>query len=118
MKQLKTIIVDIKNLFEQEEDYYKPVKIGNSYNSNYIEYGSNGDRNKTLSIKEQLDEIKRNLKYIINNLKKSGTWKIQLTINFVSSKDINEEGETLSKSVSIEIMIYGKAYEVIKELFE
>ena len=30
---------DIKNLFEhEEEDYYKPVKVGNSWSNNYIEY--------------------------------------------------------------------------------
>ena len=40
------IIRDIRNLFEQEkEDCYKLVR-------NYIEYESNGDRNKTLSIEE------------------------------------------------------------------
>ena len=28
------IITDIKNLFEQEENYYKPVRVGNFYCSN------------------------------------------------------------------------------------
>ena len=33
------IMRDIKNLFEhEEEDYYKPVKVGNSWSNNYIEY--------------------------------------------------------------------------------
>ena len=35
------IIRDIKNLFEQEEDYYKPARAGNFYTNNYIEYQSN-----------------------------------------------------------------------------
>ena len=41
---------------------------------------------KTLSIKEYLIDI-------INNLKRSNTWKIQLAIaiNFISSKDNDEE---------------------------
>ena len=39
--------------FEQEEGHYqKRVRIGNFYKKNYIEYGGNGDRNETLSIKE------------------------------------------------------------------
>ena len=39
MKQSKTITRDIRNLFEhEEEDYYKPVRAGNSFSNNYIEY--------------------------------------------------------------------------------
>ena len=45
------IIRDIKNLLEQEGDYYKPVGVGNLFSNIYIEYESNGDRNKILSIK-------------------------------------------------------------------
>ena len=53
-----SIIKKIKNLFEhQEEDYYKPVRIGNFLSANYIEYESNDDGNKTLSIKKYLNEI-------------------------------------------------------------
>ena len=46
------ILADIKNLFEhdkEEANYYKPVTVSNFWSNNYIEYGSNGDRNKTLS---------------------------------------------------------------------
>ena len=39
------------NLFKQEEDRYKPVRIGNAFSSNYIEYKSNGDKGKILSLK-------------------------------------------------------------------
>ena len=40
------IIRDIKTLFEQqEEDYYKLVKVGKFWNYNYTEYESSGDRN-------------------------------------------------------------------------
>ena len=47
MKQSKTVIRDIKNLFEQEkEDYYKSVIIIIIWNSNNIEYEGNCDRNK------------------------------------------------------------------------
>ena len=37
----------------------------------YIEHESNGDRNKTLSIKEYLNKIRPYLKDIINDLKKN-----------------------------------------------
>ena len=44
------IIRDIRNLFEHEEgDYYKPVRVGNFWSNNYIEYESIDDRNKALS---------------------------------------------------------------------
>ena len=40
------VIRDIKNLLEHErEDYYKPVRIGNFWSNNYIEYESKSDRN-------------------------------------------------------------------------
>ena len=44
--------------------------------------------------------------------------KIQLTIaiNFISSKDNNEKRVMHSKSENIEIIVYGKVDEVIKEL--
>ena len=59
---------------------------------------------------EYLDEIKRYLKDIINNLEISDTWKIQLTIvmNFISSKG-TEECVMNSKSDNIKIMIYDEA---------
>ena len=59
------------------------------------------------------------MKDIVNNLKKSETWKIQLTIanNFISSLDNDEERVMHSKS-DIEIMISDEADEVIKELFD
>ena len=41
------IIRDIRTLFKQEDDYYKPIKVRNFWNNNYIEYESSGDRNKS-----------------------------------------------------------------------
>ena len=79
-KETKTIkdriLRDIKNLFEheeEEENYYKPVRVSNFWSNNYIEYESNGDRNKTLSVEEYLNKISPYLKDIINILKKSDT---------------------------------------------
>ena len=47
------------------------------------------------------------------NLKKSDTWNIKLTtaINFISSKNANEEHLMHSSRDSIEIMPHDKAYE-------
>ena len=81
---------------------------------------NNSNRNKTLSVEEYLDKIRLYLKNIINNLKKSDTWKIQLTIaiNFISFKDNNDECVMHSKSDSIEIMINDKADVDIEKRFE
>ena len=112
------IFRDIKNLFDE---YYKPVRVNNFWINNYIEYKSNNNRYKILSVEEYLDKIRPYLKDI-NNLKKSDTWQIQLTItiNFISSKDDNDEDCVMhhSKSDNIEIMSSGEADEVIEELFD
>ena len=67
---------DIRNIFGQEEDYYKLGRIGNFHSKNYLEYQGNNGRNNTLSIKVYLDEIKSELKNIMDNLKKPDKWKI------------------------------------------
>ena len=61
----------------------KPIRVYTFWSNNYIEYERNGDRNKTLSIKKYLKEIKPYLKNIINNLNGSDKWKIQLTIEII-----------------------------------
>ena len=81
---------NIKNLFEYENEaeyYYKPVRVNHFRSNNYIEYKSNGDKNRILPVQEYLDKIRPYLKHIINDLKKHDTWKIQLTITitFISS---------------------------------
>ena len=80
---------------------------------------SKGDR-KTLSVQECLNEIRLYTKDIINNLKKFDTRKIQLTIimNFISSKDNDNECTIHSKSENTEIIINNKADEVIEESFD
>ena len=56
----------------------------------------------------------------INNLRKSDTWKIQLTIaiNFIFSKDNDGECVMHSRSNNIEIVINDKVDEVIEQLFQ
>ena len=115
------IIRDIRNLFEHEEDdYYKSLRVGNFWTNNYIKCESNGDKNKSLSLKKNLNKIRPHLKDIINDLKKSDTWKIQvkIAIDFISSKDSDEECVMYSKSDNVQTMINDKAEEVIQELFE
>ena len=54
---------------------------------------------------------------IIINLQKSDTWEIQLTtaLNFISSKDVDEERVMHSNSSIIEFMPYNNENEVIDE---
>ena len=56
------------------------------------------------------------LKGITNNLKKSDTWKIQLTIAviFIYFIDNDAEGVMHSKNENVEIMINDEANEVIR----
>ena len=101
------VIRDIRNLFNHDEDFYKIFRVGNFWSNNYIEYETKRDKNKTLSFM---------IKNIINDLIKSDTWKIYLTIaiNFLSSKDSDEVRVMHSKNDNIVIIINDKAYEAIE----
>ena len=50
-------------------------------------------------VEENLDKIRPYLKDIVNYLKRSDRWKIQLkiTINFISSKDDNDQERVMIK---------------------
>lgn len=58
------------------EVIFKPITIGNTFSSNYIEYEKNGDKDKTLSIKECLVELRPYLSSTIIDFKGQGEWKI------------------------------------------
>ena len=58
---------------KEEKNCYKPVPVSIFCSNNYIEYESNGDRNKTLSVEEHFNKISSYSKDIINNLKKRHT---------------------------------------------
>ena len=75
-------------LFSNKKKINKPAKVGYFWNKSYIEYESNGDRNKNPATNKYLKEIRLFLKNIITDLQKSNTWKIQLAvaINFISFK--------------------------------
>ena len=96
------------------------MRICHAFSSNYIEYKSNGDKDKTLSIKDYLDEIKPYLSDIINDHKTQGKRKIHLAtaINCFSSKNSEEIRPMHSKSDNIEILIGKETDEIIEDLFD
>ena len=103
---------DIRIIFEQEEkekDYYEPKMVKNFWNNNYMEHENNGDKKK-LSLDEYLNKIETYLKNIIINLQNSDAWKIQLTIaiNFISSKDTEEERVMHLNSDDIKLTSYSE----------
>ena len=91
-------------LLSRKMDCYKPVREGSFWSRSYVEYESNGDKNKTLLIKEYLSKIRPYLKDIIYDIKKSDTWKT-IAINLTSSEGTDGECVMHSKSENIEIMI-------------
>ena len=85
--------------------------MSNFWNNNYIEYQSNGHRNKNLSLKEYINKIKPYLRDIVIDLQEFDTWKIQLAIaiNFISSKDAEEERVMDSKREYIKLAFYNES---------
>ena len=65
---------------KKKENYYKPARASPFLSKNYIEYKSNKDKNRMLSVQEHLDKIRPFLIYIINYFKPSDMWQNQLTI--------------------------------------
>ena len=53
------IITDVRINFDQEkeEDYLEPKTVSNFWNNNYIEYETNGDKNRNLALGEYLNKI-------------------------------------------------------------
>ena len=84
------IIRDLRALYQSNEDYYEPKKIKGAFNDNYVEYESNGIKDKRLSIEGYLNMIRPYLSNIMDDHKSE--WRIQLTmeINFISIKDSSE----------------------------
>ena len=120
------IIRYVKYLFNLsiDEDYYKPIKTNDAFNSNYIEYECEGGKSKTLSIKEYINLIRPYLRDAVNDHKSQGKWKFHsgnevfhfrtqedwknqstLIINFISSKDSDEIRTVHTNSSNIEIMM-------------
>ena len=100
-----------------QKDVYKPVKISGAFNDNYIEYKSDSDKDKSISIKKCLDKIREYLRRVINDKKKSGEWKIQLVIkiNIISSKNFIDVRDMHSKSDNVEIMMVFDTNEIVEK---
>ena len=132
-------IRNVRDLFDLliDEDYYKQIIVKSAFDGNYIKYESKGDKRKNLSLKKYLKMIIPYLIDIIHEHKTHGLaryhsgnkswleetyseWKIQLTmaINFISSKDSDENRTMHTKSNNVEIMIGSEIDEIIEVLFE
>ena len=61
----------IGKLFEREGLLYKFKRVNNFWNNTYIEYESDGDKNRSLWLDEYLNKIKPYLRNIINHLQNS-----------------------------------------------
>ena len=61
------IIRDVRALYESDEDYYELKKIKVAFNGNYVEYESNEDKDKRLSIEEYLSMIRPYLSNIADD---------------------------------------------------
>ena len=94
------------------------MEVGSSWIKNFIEYESNGDRNKNLSVKECFNKIKLYLRDIMIDLQKSGTWKVQLiiAINLISSRDVDEDCLVFINNK--EFIIYDNANDTVHKLLE
>ena len=100
------------------ENYYKPKLTKTSYDGNYTQYESKGDR--ILSIQEYLTLIGKYLRKLINQYKNEGEWKIQMIaeINFISLKPGSDETRKMyTRSDNEEFMSGSDTDEVIKLLF-
>ena len=75
-------IENVRDLFNIVN--YEPILIKTGFDSNYLEYRSEG--NNSLSFEEYINLIKRYLNDLINVYKTKGEWKLQLSaeISFVS----------------------------------
>ena len=121
-----------------DEDYYKPIITNSAFNNDYIQYDSEGNKGKILTINEYLDMIRPYLSNTINDHKNQGEWKIHsanitaehkterewkihltLAINFIFSKEYSDKIRTMhTKSDNIEIMMGSETNEITEELFK
>ena len=94
--------------------HYKPEKSNGVFHEKHIEY-KKSDGNVSIEL-----YLKTYLGTMIDELKKSGEWKIHLTmkVNFTPSKDNDDKQLAHSKSNSITIMSGNKTDEIINVLFE
>ena len=58
----------LKKIKSVKNTWYKPNRVSNFWNNNYIEYESNCDKNRNLSLAKYLNKIKPYLRNIIIHL--------------------------------------------------
>ena len=97
---------EIKKIIYGSTDNFRPYRFTGAFNSNYTEYRSSGDEDKNLSNKAYLDEIRPYLSDIINEHKNKDEWKIQInmSIDFISSKDSDEARTMYTKSDNVDVI--------------
>ena len=107
LKGKKILNLSLKKKIKPQKDVYKAKKIYSAFDDSYVEYQSNSDGDKSISIKRYLRIIRGYLKKITDSKKKNGEWKIELImkINFISSRNFIESRDMYSKSDNIEIMM-------------
>ena len=88
------------------------------WNNSCIEYRSNDNKSRDLSLDEYLNKIKPFLRNIVIDPQNSDTKKIHLTIriNLTSSKDAEEERVMHSSSNNIKFSSYSGSKKVIDSL--
>ena len=103
----------------KKDDIYKPIKIYGAFDNNFVEYKSNSEKDKSVSISGYLNNIREYLRKLISEKRKIGEWKIQLImkINFISSKNFNKTRDMHSKSDNYKIIVGADTNEIIKNLF-
>ena len=75
IEEIKKNVYDLRNsFFKLEKDHYKSARTSNVFSGNYIEYKSNRDKGKILSLKDYLNMIRPYLNHMINDHKTEGEW--------------------------------------------
>ena len=116
-------IKGVRDFFDSptDEDHYKPIIINGTFNNNYIQYESRGNKDKILTVDEYLDIIRPYVRDMINDNKTQSEWKIQLTIeiNFISSEPGSGETRIMrAESDNVEIMMDSETDEITEKLFK
>ena len=116
-------IKDIENLFINidDSDYYKPILVNSSFKNNYEYYEIRGDKNKKLSIKQDLTMIISYLSELINERKNNNNeCKIQLSmgVNFMCITDKAKTRTFYVKSDNKEIRLGNGTSNIINELIK
>ena len=106
-------------IIKRKKDAYKRIKIYGAFDDSYVEYKSDSNKDKSISITRYLNNITEHLRKLINDKRKKGEWKIKLItkINFISSRSFIESRDMYSKSDHFEIMMGTNTNEIIRNIF-